>query len=169
MTADQHMTDLETRAACLVNPASGIANDYLNVFNEVLLLIENLPILLPEMIADLEQWRPQTYQEYFSKSPLPGSDKALAVYETLDPDLRECFEMKIAEVAAIANEGKAIVRAAQERSGVVEPDDISDSCGALAAKLRERLMEATDIVNNGLHTRAPQAQVLADRLMKLSA
>ena len=49
---------LEAQAAALVNPKSGIANDYLNHFNEVFLMIENLPILLPEMVDELMEWRP---------------------------------------------------------------------------------------------------------------
>ena len=36
------MSDIEERAAELVNSASGIANDFLNHFNEVLLLIEKV-------------------------------------------------------------------------------------------------------------------------------
>ncbi len=42
----------------LVNPNSGIANDFLNQYNEILLLVENLPVLLPEMVDDLLAWRP---------------------------------------------------------------------------------------------------------------
>lgn len=61
--ASQESGTLEERAASLVNPASGIANDYLNHFNEVLLLIENLPTLLPEMLDELLEWRPVTYRE----------------------------------------------------------------------------------------------------------
>ena len=41
----------------LVNPTSGIANDFLNQYNEILLLVENLPILLPEMIEELLAWK----------------------------------------------------------------------------------------------------------------
>ena len=89
--------DLEKRAACLVNPASGIANDYLNHFNEVLLLIENLPTLLPEMLDELLEWRPVTYREYFAKSLLPGSARALEIYEGLDESFRREFEGIIAQ------------------------------------------------------------------------
>jgi hypothetical protein len=161
--------ELEARAACLINPASGIANDYLNVFNEVLLLIENLPILLPELMADLEQWEPISYRDYFAKSSLPGSDKALAVYDKLDPSFREKFEAKIAEVADIARGGKVAIRAIQEESGSLDGEGVPAKCGELAVRLRATLMEATDMVNNGAATRSNRAQVLADRLMELSA
>lgn len=169
MKSIEEDAELESRAACLINPASGIANDYLNVFNEVLLLIENLPVLLPEMMDDLEQWQPISYREYFSKSPLPGSEKALAAYEKLDPAFRANFEAKIADVAEIARGGKEAIRAIQEESGQLDPEMVEAKCGELAAKLREALMDATDMVNNGAASRSHRAQALADRLMKLSA
>lgn len=161
--------DLENRAACLINPASGIANDYLNVFNEVLLLIENLPILLPELMEDLEQWQPISYRDYFSKSPLPGSEKALAVYENIDPGFRDKFEAKIAEVAEIARSGRDAIRAIQEQTGSLQADGVAEECSELATKLRRALMEATDMVNSGTAPRPNRAQALADRLMELTA
>ena len=33
------------RAEALVNPASGLANDYLNLFNEIVMLVEQLPTM----------------------------------------------------------------------------------------------------------------------------
>ena len=70
--------------AANINPRTGLATDYLNHFNEVLLLIENLPTLLPEMLDELLEWKPVTYREYFAKSQLPGSAAALEIYEGLD-------------------------------------------------------------------------------------
>ncbi|MGB7246524.1 MAG: hypothetical protein WBC64_07610, partial [Methylovirgula sp.] len=57
----------EKRAEAIVNPASGLANDYLNLFNEIVMMIEQLPAM-PELIDDILQWRPVTYQAYFAKS-----------------------------------------------------------------------------------------------------
>ena len=153
----------------MINPASGIANDYLNTFNEVLLLIENMPVLLPEMVEDLERWKPVTYREYFSKSPLPGSAKALVVYEALAPEFRDEFERKIAIVTEIANEGRTAVLDMKHSSGEIEPDAISGPCVEMAAKLRVALSAATDLVNNGMTEPVHRAQALADRLMKARA
>ncbi|HTJ03030.1 MAG TPA: hypothetical protein VL492_09555 [Methylovirgula sp.] len=36
---------LQSRAEAIVNPASGLANDYLNLFNEIVMLIEQLPVM----------------------------------------------------------------------------------------------------------------------------
>ena len=125
-------------------------------------------MLLPELMADLEQWEPVSYRDYFAKSPLPGSEKALAAYDQLDPRFRENFEAKIAEVAEIARNGKAAIRAIQEETGVLDADLVDAKCGELASELRARLMEATDMVNHGLGRRNTKAQVLADKLMELS-
>ena len=70
------MNTLELRASALVNPASGVANDYLNHFNEILLLIENLPALLPEMVDELLGWKPVSYRGYFERSPLPAARRS---------------------------------------------------------------------------------------------
>ena len=67
---------LESRAMALVNPASGLANDFLNVYNEILMLIELLPTM-PELADDIAAWRPASYRAYFMQSPLPGSGSLL--------------------------------------------------------------------------------------------
>ena len=54
-----------------------LANDYLNVFSEILLLLEFLPAM-PEMTDDALAWRPRGYCEYFEQSPLPGARDAAA-------------------------------------------------------------------------------------------
>ena len=71
----------------LVNPLTGLANDYLNVYNEILLLLEFLPSM-PEMTDDALAWRPRGYCEYFEQSPLPGASEALRAYVRIDPNLR---------------------------------------------------------------------------------
>lgn len=156
---------LESRAACLVNPASGLANDYLNIYNEILLLVENLPVLLPEMVAELMDWRPVSYTDYFARSPLPGSVRALQIYETLNPDFKRAFDEKIAEVSAVAVESIETVRRNQDADGNICPDAIESHCAALALRLRSALAQAADLVNNGQVTTGRTAQAEADHLM----
>ncbi len=90
--------ELLIQAHNLVNPSSGLANDFLNQYNEILLLVENLPVLLPEMVEELLAWKPKTYKEYFTQSNLPGADIAIKLYGHLDKRFVKLFE---AEVSAI--------------------------------------------------------------------
>jgi len=156
---------LEERAASLVNPASGIANDYLNHFNEILLLIENLPTLLPEMLDELLGWRPITYREYFAKSQLPGSSIALQIYDRIDDSFRRDFESIIDGVNAMALASIDVIRAHRTPAGELDPSRVSDFCENASNAIRSALNRAADLVNNGRTNPAESAQGMADRLI----
>jgi len=96
-SASNSVSAMDDTAPSLVNPASGLANDYLNLFNEILMIIEQLPTM-PELFDDLLAWKPVTYQEYFSRSVLPGSHSALADYNRLNPSFRSRFEAIVRRV-----------------------------------------------------------------------
>jgi hypothetical protein len=160
------MNSLESRAAALVNPASGIANDYLNHFNEILLLIENLPALLPEMIDEILAWKPVSYREYFTNSPLPGSVKTLEIYDSLDEDFRVDFESMVNILDKIILESIKIVTDARRPDGTLDPDDVSDVCETLSARLRLVLDRTADLVNHGYAPPLERAQDMANRIMQ---
>jgi hypothetical protein len=159
------MNSLEARAAALVNPASGIANDYLNHFNEILLLIENLPALLPEMIDEILAWKPVSYRQYFENSPLPGSAKTLEIYDTLDEDFRIDFESMIEILDKIILESIAVISHARRPDGTLEPDEVSEVCEHLSARLRQVLDRTADLVNHGYAPPLERAQNMADRIL----
>src|SRR4051794_14459089 len=83
---------LNARASALVNPASGLANDYLNLFNGIVMLIEQLPSM-PELIDDIFAWRPTSYQDYLTRSVLPGRGSALEAYAALSQTFRRDFDL----------------------------------------------------------------------------
>jgi hypothetical protein len=159
------MNSLEAQAAALVNPASGIANDYLNHFNEALLLIENLPALLPEMVDEILAWRPVGYREYFTNSPLPGSVATLEIYDTLDEDFRKDFETMITLLDGIILNSVEIIKASRRPDGTLEADEVSDVCEELSANLRRVLDRTADLVNHGYAPPLERAQNMADRIL----
>jgi hypothetical protein len=162
------MNSLETRAAALVNPASGIANDYLNHFNEILLLIENLPALLPEMIDEILAWRPVSYRQYFTNSPLPGSAATLEIYNSLDDEFRVDFEAMVVMLDNIILESIEVIKAARCPDGTLDPDAVSDTCEILGQRLRKVLDRTADLVNHGYAPPFERAQNMADRIMNAS-
>jgi hypothetical protein len=70
-----------------VNPRTGFATDYLNHFNEAVMLLELLAEM-PECIADFFAWRPKKYDEHFAASKSKHRQVALAAYAGADPELR---------------------------------------------------------------------------------
>ena len=85
----------EARAAALmaanINPRTGLATDYLNHFNEAIMLLEMIPDM-PECAEDFLAWCPLSYCEHFMASNFKARDLAISAYESADPDIRAEFE-----------------------------------------------------------------------------
>jgi hypothetical protein len=149
---------LNTRASALVNPASRLANDYLNLFNEIVMLIEQLPSM-PEPIDDVFAWRPTTYQDYFTRSILPGRGAALS--QTLSRD----FEAIVEELDRMAVGAIAAIHRHLKTKGNAELNTLAGLCTRSGEKMREVLDRATKLVNYGPGTGGEAPQAVADRLM----
>jgi hypothetical protein len=76
----------ELRAAN-INPRTGLATDYLNHFNEAIMLLEMIPDM-PDCVADFLSWRPLSYREHFAASSFRARELAINAYESADPALR---------------------------------------------------------------------------------
>jgi hypothetical protein len=77
--------DDSTRAAQLraanINPRTGLATDYLNHFNEAIMLLEMVPDM-PECAEDFLGWHPLSYAEHFTASHFKGRDLAISAYNS---------------------------------------------------------------------------------------
>jgi len=85
-------------AAANINPATGLATDYLNHFNEAIMMLELMPTM-PACIDDLMAWRPLSYREHFIASKQKHRDLAIAAYEAAEPKVRR----RLDELAAVMN------------------------------------------------------------------
>ncbi len=130
----------------LVSPATGLANDYLNVFNEMILVLEFLPSM-PEMTDEVLAWRPRGYREYFQHSPLPGAREAARRYEKVDPTLRARFESLLNRLNDIALLAQS--RVVQEMNGPNFPESIAEPCEATAEAMRAGLAYVARLINEG--------------------
>ena len=74
-----------------INPATGLATDYLNRFSEAVMLLDMLSSC-PEFRADFLAWKPMSYREHFRASHFKTRDLAIAAYDTADPDVRNSLD-----------------------------------------------------------------------------
>ncbi|CAK0767020.1 hypothetical protein CCP2SC5_30095 [Azospirillaceae bacterium] len=79
-----------------------LATDFLNHFNEIVMLIEMIPDM-PMMLDECYLWKPKTYQEHFQDSGF--SEKALAIeaYNHVPSKFRRPFEETLSQMTLIVN------------------------------------------------------------------
>ena len=79
--------DSAEMAAANINPATGLATDYLNHFNEAIMMLELIPSM-PACIDDLMAWNVMTYREHFLAATQKHREDVLVAYDTADPQAR---------------------------------------------------------------------------------
>ena len=116
MRPAQPWPDAYRMADANINPLTGLSTDYLNHFNEAIMLLEMVP-QVPDCALDLFAWRPLSYSEHFAASRLKERDTAITCYESADPKLREGLD-------TLANTMTAILTATRDamQSGLPESD-----------------------------------------------
>src|ERR1700688_4485743 len=113
-----HQTDPDTEAraarlrAANINPHTGLATDYLNHFNEAIMLLEMIPDM-PECAEDFLLWYPLSYREHFMASHFKARDLAISAYDSADPALRAEFDNITSAMTSILTAVSAAMRGAR--------------------------------------------------------
>jgi len=143
-----------------VNPRTGLATDYLNHFNEAIMLLELLPTC-PECLSDFLAWRPLSYCEHFTASHLRGRDLVIAAYGDAEPALRERLGMLVGTMTAV-------LLATQEAMRDTMADAAVGMIATLAVdSLRSLVARAGAVINGTADESEPLSpQGVVDDLMK---
>src|ERR1700738_1302655 len=117
----------EARAAPLraanINPRTGLATDYLNHFNEAIMLLEMVPDM-PECAEDFLLWCPLSYREHFTASNFKARALAIAAYDSADAGIRTEFDNITSAMTSILSAVGAAMREVRQdktRATLAEP------------------------------------------------
>ena len=99
--------------AANINPRTGLATDYLNHFNEAIMLLEMVPDM-PECSEDFMAWQPLSYSEHFTASNFKARDLAIEAYEAADTKIRAEFDKLTSAMTSILTAVSAAMREAQQ-------------------------------------------------------
>ncbi len=126
-----------------INPETLLATDYLNHFNEIVMLLDMVPTL-PECIDDAKAWAPKSYEQHFQDSVF--SDKALAIlaYQNAPPQFREPFDDTVAAMNTLVAQGLTTIEASM---AIGEPGRIELAVSEVSRKLRSRIDRCSAIIN----------------------
>lgn len=95
-----------------INPRTGLATDYLNHFNEAVMLLEMIPDI-PECVDDFLDWRPLSYREHFAASNFSARELAISAYDSSDPAVRAEFDNIATTMTSILTTVGAAMRQAR--------------------------------------------------------
>jgi hypothetical protein len=102
--------------AANINPRTGLATDYLNHFNEAVMLLEMIPDI-PECAEDFLGWHPLSYAEHFTASHFKARDLAIEAYNSADPIIRTEFDKITSAMTSILTAvGSAMREAKQDKT-----------------------------------------------------
>jgi len=102
--------------AANINPRTGLATDYLNHFNEAVMLLEMIPDM-PECAEDFLGWHPLTYREHFMASHFKARELAIEAYDSADAIIRAEFDNIITAMTSILTSvGEAMREARQDKT-----------------------------------------------------
>ena len=143
-----------------INPATGLATDYLNHFNEAIMLLEMLSSC-PDCRDDFLGWRPMSYREHFAASGLKSRDLAIAAYEDADPGVRAGLDALAGTMTAMLEATRAAMRSD------MPPEMAAALADRAAAWLKPLLARAGAVINGEADAAAPTApHAVVDGLMK---
>lgn len=96
-TIDLYQYYVDQATGTNINPRSLLATDYLNHFNEVIMIIDMISDMI-ECIEDVTAWQPKSYVEHFRDSGFSDRDLAVAAYEYVPDIYKRPFETIITQL-----------------------------------------------------------------------
>lgn len=124
-----------------INPSTGLATDYLNHFNEVMMLLEMLPAM-PDCSEDVLAWEPLSYEQHFMQSSFTEKQLAVMAYEAAPEELRNELLSVVAEI------NHTVILAQEALMTSLNPADIAAMVAEKAtSQLRPLISQASGVIH----------------------
>jgi hypothetical protein len=145
-----------------INPRTGLATDYLNHFNEAIMLLEMLSAC-PECIEDFLAWKSMSYREHFAHSRFKERDLAVAAYNAAEPGLREFLDALAVTMTVVLETSRKAIGADPSSAEAVLIAAHAVSC------LKPLIARAAAVINGDLDPESHDTiamQAVVDGLMQ---
>ena len=132
-----------------VNDVTLLATDYLNHFNEALMLAELIPDM-PDMLGDFIAWSPNSYKDHFRESGVADREFAIAAYDVAPPEYRRPFEVTTDQLdTEILSLQEKLAMTQSQGRGCQYADVTARQC----MLIRQLIDRAGCIINGQVHSR----------------
>lgn len=141
-----------------INRTSLLATDYLNHFNEVVMLLEMAPDM-PEILEDAREWCPASYCQHFEQSTFSDARLAIWAYENAPAIVIGPFEQLVDRV------DKTILEAIDEieaKAATLPPEHLRLVVNDRLETIKRLLEKIASIINGAT---PPNTQAEIDALI----
>lgn len=137
-----------------ISPQTFLATDYLNHFNEVVMLMGMLGDM-PEMFEDISAWTPKTYAEHFRDSSFSDRELAIAAYEIAPARYRRPFDDTVAQADQVVRRAVATIAHALEEGDTAR----AAMLGETASRVLQKLIDVASGIIHGSEKGMSQVEV----------
>lgn len=138
-----------------------LATDYLNHFNEIIMLLDMLPDM-PDMVEECKAWAPKSYKEHFADSTFSDRQLAIEAYDRVPSRYRLPFEETIRQIDSLLLGGIAHLDTMLAEGAPA--DHFQETCRALS-RTAQMLMDCASAIIHGSNRAMAQTEI--DGLLKV--
>ena len=132
-----------------------LATDYLNHFNEIVMLLDMLPDM-PEMIEECKAWQPKSYAEHFADSTFSDRQLAIDAYQHVPSRYRRPFEETISQINSLIL--GSIARLDTDIAAGIGDEALRHTCQSLS-RAAQALMDCASAIIHGSDRAMVQAEI----------
>ncbi len=150
--------------AANINQISYLATDYLNHFNEVVMLFWMVPDM-PEIFEDIETWRPKTYVHYFEDSDFRMKEAVIRAYELSPPPFRNSFDDLVKEMNQLIVQTITTLRSGLDAG--LQGSSLTREISELTAQIHDQLETMSNLINAADYHQEGDDQFVGDDMVTL--
>jgi len=132
-----------------------LATDYLNHFNEIVMLIDMIPDM-PDMIEDCKAWEPRSYVEHFAQSSFKDRQLAIEAYDAVPSKYRRPFEETLSQLNTVILGG--VGRLEEEIVAGADPNLVNEHVKAIS-RAAQALMDCANAIIHGSDRAMAQIEI----------
>ena len=153
----QYLACKERAKGTNVNDLTLLATDYLNHFNEVVMLLEMIPDM-PELLIDAHEWTPKSYKDHFRDSTIADKDLAIEVYDFCPTCYREPFEEAVTKLDSMVIEAIDSIEKDIETGNM---DLVRENVSYLSRSMQQTMDVVSGVINGrqGVHQKEVDAML----------
>ena len=141
-----------------INENTLLATDYLNHFNEIIMMLEMVPSM-PDCYEDCLEWQPKSYADHFRDSCFSDAELAILAYENAPANYRQAFDATVEQMDQLIHDAMPKIKALIDQG---EEGPLQLGVEGITRKLQSFVDVASSIINGNMDT-LDQDQI--DRVM----